>query len=78
MTLLTHITSDVGLMFSRDGRTQHWGTDGSNCLNKLELLNISLHKVEQTKFTFSLYAAVACVKNPATYIYLHIGGGEFP
>ncbi len=48
-TLLTHICSDVGLMFSHDGRTERWGTDGSNCLINLELLNISVHKVEETK-----------------------------
>lgn len=49
LTLLTHICSDVGLMFSHDGRTERWGTDGSKCLINLELLNISVHKVEETK-----------------------------
>lgn len=52
LTLLTHIFSDVGLMFSHDGRTARWGTDGSNCLINLELLNISVHKVEETKYAF--------------------------
>lgn len=44
LTPLTRICSDVGLMFSHDGRTERWDTDGSNCLINLELLNISAYK----------------------------------
>lgn len=60
LTLLTHICSDVGLMFSHDGRIERWGTDGTNCLINLELLNISVHKVEETKYAFC-----SCSEMPA-------------
>lgn len=73
LTLLTHICSDVGLMFSHDGRTEHWGTDGSNCLINLELLNISVHKVEETKQAVcsgSEMPAAVRVANP--YFTLHL------
>lgn len=46
----TYICLDVGPMFSHDGRTERWSTDGTNCLIILELLNISLHKVQDTKW----------------------------
>lgn len=77
MTLLTHICSDVGLMFSHDGRTERWGTDGSNCLINLELLNISVHKVEETKHALcsgSKMPAAVRVGKPTTFtLHLSIG-----
>lgn len=78
MTLLTHICSDVGLMFSHDGRTERWGTDGSNCLINLELLNISVHKAEETKHALcsdSDMPAAVRVEKPTTFtLHLSIGG----
>lgn len=59
-------------MFSHDGRTERWDTDGSNCLINLELLNISAYK---EKVSSGMPATVyVCMENPAT---LSIGGGAF-
>lgn len=78
MTLLTHICSDVGLMLSHDGRTERWGTDGSNCLINLELLNISVHKVEETKCALcsgSEMPAAVRAENTTTFtLHLSIDG----
>ena len=79
LTLLTYICSDVGLMFSHDGRTERWGTDGSKCLINLEVLNISVHKVEETKHAVcsgSEMPAAVRVENPTRFtLHLSMGGG---
>lgn len=69
VTLHTCICSDVGLQFSHDGRTECWGTDGSNCLINVELLNISAHKVDETKHAVCLGSEMpvaVCTKKSIT------------
>lgn len=70
LILLIDICSDAGRMFSHDGRTERWGTDGSNCLINLELLNISGHGVGETKYALCLSSelpAAVCGEPSRTY-----------
>lgn len=76
-----HICSNVGLMLSHDGWTECWGTDGSNCLMNLELLNISEHKVEETKHAVcsgSEMPAAVRVDNPTAFTSHWSIGGAAP
>lgn len=71
LILLIDICFDAGRMFSHDGRTERWGTDGSNCLINLELLNISGHGVGETKYALCLGSelpAAVCGEPSRTYI----------